>query len=156
MESAVGAGSTFKVYLPEAEGSAAAVTEAVAGPAAPAGGTETIVLLEDEDGLRTIAREILEEAGYRILEARDVGEGIAFASAPSACIDAVLSDLVMPGGSGPQGVALIRALHPRIRTLYMSGYPDLDARRGALADELIEKPFTADSLLRRVRKMLDD
>ena len=157
VESAVGAGSTFKVYLPEAEGSAGAIAEAVAGPAVPAGGTETILLLEDEDGLRTIAREILEEAGYRILEARDVGEGIALASAPSARIDAILSDVVMPGASGPQGVALIRALHPRIRTLYMSGYPDLDTRHGALAaeDELIEKPFTADSLLRRVRKMLD-
>jgi two-component system, cell cycle sensor histidine kinase and response regulator CckA len=157
VESAPGAGSTFKVYLPEAEGSAAAAAVAVAGPAAAVGGRETILLLEDEDGLRAIAREILEEAGYRILEARNVGEGVALASQPSASIDAVLSDVVMPGASGPQGVALIRALHPRIRILYMSGYPDLDQRHGALGpeDEMIEKPFTANALLRRVRDVLD-
>ena len=158
VESAAGAGSTFKVYLPEAEGIAPeAVAAAVAGPAAAVGGAETILLLEDEDGLRAIAREILEEAGYRILEARNVGEGVALASQPAASIDAVLSDVVMPGASGPQGVALIRAIHPRIRILYMSGYPDLDQRDGALGpdDEMIEKPFTADALLRRMRDVLD-
>jgi len=158
VESTPGAGSVFKVYLPESEGSAAtAVPDAAAVPAAAAGGTETILLMEDEDGLRTIAREILEEAGYRVLEARDVGEGIALAAAPPGSIHAILSDVVMPGTSGPQGVAMIRALHPRIRILYMSGYTDLDHRHGALGpeDELLEKPFTADSLLRRIRMVLD-
>ena len=63
----------------------------------------------------------------------------------------------MPGASGPQGVALIRAIHPGVRVLYMSGYPDLDQRDGALGpdDQMIEKPFTADSLLRRMRAVLD-
>ena len=157
VESAAGTGSTFKVYLPEAEGIAPEEVAAAAGPATAVGGAETILLLEDEDGLRAIAREILEEAGYRILEARNVGEGVALASQPAASIDAVLSDVVMPGASGPQGVALIRAIHPRIRILYMSGYPDLDQRDGALGphDEMIEKPFTADALLRRMRDVLD-
>ena len=155
VESAPGAGSVFKVFLPTAEGDAAER----AAPARPesAGGTETILLLEDEDALRTIAREILEEAGYRILEARDVGHGVALASKTTGSIDAILSDVVMPGASGPQGVALIRALHPRIRVLYMSGYPDLDQRHGELSpeDEMIEKPFSADALLRRMRGVLD-
>jgi len=158
VESAAGAGSTFRVYLPEADGSAPpAAAHAVDVPAAAVGGSETILLLEDEDGLRAIAREILEEAGYLILEARNVGEGVALASKPSASIDAILSDVVMPGASGPQGVALIRAIHPRIRILYMSGYPDLDQRDGALGpeDEMIAKPFTADALLRRMRDVLD-
>jgi PAS domain S-box-containing protein len=158
VESTAGTGSTFKVYLPEAEGIAPeAVAHAVAVPATALGGAETILLLEDEDGLRAIAREILEEAGYRILEARNVGEGVALASQPAASIDAVLSDVVMPGASGPQGVALIRAIHPGVRVLYMSGYPDLDHRDGALGldDQMIEKPFTADSLLRRMREVLD-
>jgi two-component system, cell cycle sensor histidine kinase and response regulator CckA len=156
VESAPGAGSTFQVYLPEAKGSAvAAVPVAVAGPAT--GGTETILVMEDEDGLRNVAREILEEAGYRVLQARDVDEGITLAAGPPGSIDAILSDVVMPGQSGPQGVALIRALHPRIRVLYMSGYPDLAQRHGALGpdDELLVKPFTADSLLRRLREVLN-
>jgi PAS domain S-box-containing protein len=159
VESAPGAGSTFKVYLPEVEGAAPAAEAAprAAVPARDGGGTETILLLEDEDGLRAIAREVLENAGYRILEARNVGEGVALASQHAAPIDAILSDVVMPGASGPQGVALIRAIHPRVRILYMSGYPDLDDRHGALepGDELIEKPFTAASLLARVRGVLD-
>jgi PAS domain S-box-containing protein len=158
VESAPGAGSTFKVYLPEAEGSAPlAVADAVTGSGAAAGGSETILLLEDEDGLRAIAREILEDAGYRILEARNVGEGVALASRPSASIDAILSDVVMPGASGPQGVTLIRAIHPRVRILYMSGYPDLDQHDGALGpgDEMLAKPFTADALLKRIREVLD-
>jgi len=158
VESTPGAGSIFKLYLPEAERSVpAAEAEAVVPAAAASGGAETILIVEDEDGLRTIAREILEEAGYRVLEARDVDEGVALAAGPPDFIDAILSDVVMPGASGPQGVALIRALHPRIRTLYMSGYPDLDQRHGALGpeDELLEKPFTADSLLRRMRAVLD-
>ena len=155
VESARGAGSTFRVYLPEAAGRAgAAETHVVSAAPSAAGGTETILLLEDEDGLRTIAREILEEAGYRVLEARDVDEGVALAGTTGA-IDAILSDVVMPGASGPQGVALIRALHPRIRVLYMSGYPDLDQRHGALGDELIEKPFSAAALLSRIRGVLD-
>ena len=93
-----------------------------------------------------------------MLEARDVREGVALAVGPAGSIHAVLSDVVMPGASGPQGVALIRALHPRIRTLFMSGYPDLDPQRhGTLApgDVLLEKPFTAESLLRRIRQVLD-
>ena len=158
VESASGAGSTFKVYLPEAEGPvAAAAADGAAVRAGANGGTETILLLEDEDGLRAIAREILEGAGYQILEARNVGEGVAIASQPAAAIDAILSDVVMPGASGPQGVALIRAIHPRIRVLYMSGYPDLDQRDGALGpgDQMLEKPFTADALLGRLREVLD-
>ena len=157
VESAPGAGSIFRVYLPEAQGGADAAVAEAAVPAAASGGTETILLMEDEDGLRTIAREILEEAGYRVLEARDVGEGIALAAGPPGSIEAILSDVVMPGASGPQGVAMIRTLHPEIRILYMSGYPDLDQRHGTLGpeDELLEKPFTADSLLRRIRAVLD-
>jgi two-component system cell cycle sensor histidine kinase/response regulator CckA len=155
VESAPGAGSTFKVYLREAPGDAAEGM-AGAGTASVAGGTETILVLEDEDGLRAIAREILEGAGYRILEARNVEEGFAVASG-NGSIDAILSDVVMPGGTGPRGVARIRALHPRIRVLYMSGYPDLDQRDGGLGpgDEMLEKPFSADALLRRVRGVLD-
>jgi PAS domain S-box-containing protein len=158
VESAPGAGSTFRVYLPEAK----AHVERARGDVAPrvaaaAGGGETILVLEDEDGLRTIAREILEEAGYRVLEGRDVGEGMALASGSARSIDAILSDVVMPGVSGPEGVAQIRTLHPRIRVLYMSGYPDLDQRQGALGleDELLEKPFTAEALLSRMRGVLD-
>jgi CheY-like chemotaxis protein len=159
VDSAPGAGSVFRVYLPAAEGDVAAVIADAAPPpeADAAGGRETILILEDEEGLRTIAREILEEAGYRVLEARDVPEGIALAAGPPGSIDAILSDVVMPGASGPQGVALIRALHPRVRTLYMSGYPDLDQREGGLGpgDVLLEKPFTAAGLLRRMREVLD-
>ena len=127
-------------------------------PPRPSGGAETILLLEDEDGLRAIAREILEEAGYRVLEARNVGEGVALASQPAASIDAILSDVVMPGASGPQGVALIRAIHPRIRDpLHVRLSRPGPARTAPLGpdDEMIEKPFTADALLRRVREVLD-
>jgi CheY-like chemotaxis protein len=157
VESTPGTGSVFRVFWPEAEGTAPAVAADAVASAEVQGGAETILLLEDEDGLRAIAREILEDAGYRVVEASNVGEGVALASRPSASIDAILSDVVMPGATGPQGVTLIRAIHPRVRVLYMSGYPDLDQRHGTLGpeDEMITKPFTADALLRRIRDVLD-
>jgi two-component system, cell cycle sensor histidine kinase and response regulator CckA len=157
--SEVGRGSTFKIYLPRVDEPTTAA-EAREVPM-PSRGWETILLVEDEGPLRAIAREILEEHGYRVLEASSANSGadnaIEIAHRHSGPIHLLVTDVVMPGMNGPALAGSLVAARPELKVLYMSGYTDdVIAHRAALAPGtlLIEKPFTALALLGRVREAL--
>jgi PAS domain S-box-containing protein len=156
VDSEEGRGATFEIYLPRVD-----QTIAVAPAAAPAetpAGSETVLLVEDEDALRALIRETLEMAGYTVLEARRPSDALRLCAEPAARIDLVLTDVVMPEMSGPELVARLARLLPEAKVLFMSGYPDgFLARHGALdpGTLLIEKPFTSDALARALRDVLD-
>jgi signal transduction histidine kinase len=121
-------------------------------------GSETILLVEDEDSVRDLAQRILQLRGYKVLAAQHAGDAIQMASAADQQIDLIITDVVMPGMNGRQLVEALHARTPGVRVLYMSGYTDDDiVRRGLLTSNVsfLQKPFTAKSLGRRVRSVLD-
>ncbi len=157
VETALGKGSTFTVYLPQA----AAPTEATPRfePARElARGTEVVLLTEDEDNIREPAQEILEARGYTVLSACDGAHAIEAARNWNGPIHLLISDVVMPGMSGSELAAKLEAERPGIRVLYMSGYPeDAIARHGVLQPgrSFLQKPFPPGVLLQTVREILD-
>jgi len=154
--SEVGAGTSFRIYLPavEAEDSAAAsVMEAGAPP-----GHETVLLVEDEEGVRQVARLALESFGYKVIEAANSRDALTAAEVALDPIDLVLTDIVMPGMSGRQLAETLRKRYPQMKALFMSGYTD-DAvvRHGVSAANApyLHKPFPPLDLARKVREVLD-
>ncbi|HVE79292.1 MAG TPA: ATP-binding protein [Gemmatimonadaceae bacterium] len=150
-----GMGTTFKVYLPRVD--TAAVRPAAEPPAA-GGGSETVLLVEDEPAVRRLAARILTRLGYRVMEAPNGRAALDLAERHEGPIHLVLTDAVMPEMSGAALSARLADVRPEARVLFMSGYTDDDiVRRGVLRaeHELIQKPFTADVLARRVREVLD-
>ncbi|NUT56752.1 MAG: response regulator, partial [Thermoleophilia bacterium] len=151
LETAPGTGTTFTLLLPRVECPAGAPAQG--GAAAAKAGSETILLIEDDDAVRAIARRVLGGAGYTVVEARYGSEALELAEGDLA-LDAVLSDVVMPGLSGPEVVGRLQALRPELGAVFMSGYApeSMGSLRG---HELVRKPFTAPQLLEAVRRALD-
>jgi CheY-like chemotaxis protein len=153
-----GMGTTFKVYLPRVE-------EAIYAPETPAtqpkatGGSETILLVEDEDSVRSLAREILQRNGYFVLEATHGSEALVICKQHKGSISLMLTDVVMPGMSGREVAEELSSLRPEMKVIFMSGYSD-DAivRHGILepGTQFLPKPYTPDSLIRKVRDVLDE
>jgi two-component system, cell cycle sensor histidine kinase and response regulator CckA len=157
VDSEVGAGTTFEVYLPRAvEGDAAA--PARAGPSEPLPrGAEVVLLVEDEEAVRRLTRELLEMQGYTVLEAAG-GEEALRLSAERQHIDLLLTDVVMPKLSGRELAERLSAERPQLKVLYFSGYTDdIVVRRGLLERGLafIQKPFSQEALVCKVREVLD-
>jgi PAS domain S-box-containing protein len=152
-----GRGTTFKVYLPRAEQttpSAKAPPDLLKVP----GGTETVLLVEDEDAVRTLSRLVLQSSGYTVLEARDGQEAVWVAQQHQGPIHILVTDLVMPRMSGRQLADLLTQARPHVRTLFMSGYTDEAVlRHGVLEASVafLQKPFSPIGLARRVREVLD-
>jgi signal transduction histidine kinase/CheY-like chemotaxis protein len=156
--SELGKGTTFKIYFPRVAATAEKYTHAAPALDIPTG-SETILLVEDADMVRDLAREVLQDiSGYRVLEAANAEAAFQICEKHQGRIDLLLTDVVMPGGSGSEVSAHVRALKPDIRVLYMSGYTD-DAivRHGVLEAGLnfIQKPFTPNALALKVREVLD-
>ncbi len=152
-----GQGSTFKVYLPHVETSAAGP---VLGPAMSRlpRGSETIVLVDDDEGVRAVARRILQRAGYTVLSAPDGVEALRLIGDSSAAVHLLVTDVVMPGLGGRDLVARVRDTHPDLRVLFVSGYTEEGVRRHGVLDTesaFLEKPFTAERLSQKVREILD-
>ena len=152
-----GRGTTFKVYLPRFDEE----QEAVASPAVvevPPSGTETILVVEDESSLRVMIGEILESAGYKVLEGATPEEALAAAGSHGGPLPLILTDVILPGMSGRELADALRSSRPEARVLFMSGYTD-DAigHHGILQPgvHFLQKPFTTDSLLVKVREVLD-
>ena len=152
-----GKGSAFKVYLPRLLKSLAPAENPCAGAVRPAG-RETILLVEDEDGVRDIARETLLMHGYKVIEARDGVEALAVADRVQDGIDLVLTDVVMPRMSGRELAERLRQARPEVKVIFMSGYTDdVLVRTGALSPGMsfLQKPLRPDALAAKVREALD-
>jgi len=151
-----GRGTSLKVYLPVA--AEALVAGAIGSPEAPPQGSETVLLVEDDPGVREFASTILSLYGYRVLAAGDAADALRLAEASERPIDLLLTDVVMPGASGPELVAMLEARSPGVKVVFMSGYTD-DAviRHGLLTADVafIQKPYSAQALAEKVRTTLD-
>lgn len=150
-------GTTFKVYLPRVEELADGGTASVAPVELPRG-TETVLVVEDEPGVRAVILRTLREQGYIVLEARHGLEALHLGSRPLEAIHLLLTDVVMPQVSGREVAENLGRLHPELKVLYMSGYTD-DAvvRHGILREgqAFLQKPFTPAMLAHKVREVLD-
>ena len=158
--SELGQGTTFKVYLPRVDAPVERVpVRAAARPARPARGSETILVLEDESGLRALIRRVLEKQGYTVLEASNAETAAMLAREHAGRIDLLLADVVLPGASGRAVADELVVQRADLKLLFMSGYTeDAIARRGVLAPNtpFINKPFSADALAAKVREVLEN
>jgi two-component system, cell cycle sensor histidine kinase and response regulator CckA len=151
-----GRGTTLKIYLPAATGAAEAAAGAGEGPEER--GTETIVLVEDDESVRNLVRVMLESKGYDVLAAAGAEEAEQLCAERPAGVDLLLSDVVMPGVNGRVPAERLTAVTPSLRVLFMSGYSDEAVyRHGEISPDasFIEKPFTDRTLARKVREVLD-
>jgi CheY-like chemotaxis protein len=158
VESAPGAGTSVKVYLPRVEAEPAA--EELRRPAVPEQlprATETVLLVEDEDMVRRMTREVLEGAGYRVLEASSGFEALRVSTGHNGRLDLLLTDVVMPGMSGRELSERLAPVRPAMKVLYMSGHTDDAIFHHGVTQAgtgFLQKPFTPDALERRVRELL--
>ena len=152
-----GGGATFTIYLPRAEAPPPDHQSDGAGASATVG-SETILLVEDEEEVRQLVAAMLEGLGYTILQARTGLDGLRVAETYTRPIHLVLADVVMPEMNGPHMVRQILVSHPEARVIYMSGYTDSGAVRQVLSEPdsvLLQKPVSPGVLARRIREMLD-
>jgi PAS domain S-box-containing protein len=152
-----GQGATFEIYLPRVDrgGSREGAT---APPARERKGSETVLVVEDENTVRLVAAGNLRRAGYLVLAAADADEALRIAAAHPDPIHLILTDVLMPRMNGPALVTRIKQTRPAIRTLFMSGHADDALLHHGVVEEgayFLEKPFTRDQLTRRVREALD-
>ena len=153
-----GAGTTFHIYLPRLDDRPSAVEAPYDWSAKLPQGNETVLLVEDEPGVRALASLVLEQCGYRVLEASGVDEAMRLVAGEQAPIHLLVVDVVMPGGGGRVLTDQLRVSHPEIKVLFISGYAD-DAivRHGILHDQVdfLQKPFAPPALALKVREVLD-
>jgi two-component system cell cycle sensor histidine kinase/response regulator CckA len=156
VDSEPGKGTTFEVYLPRVDDEAPAARPAV--PSATLRGSETVLLVEDEDQVRVVASAILRRHGYHVLEACNVGEALLRCEQHPGTIHLLLTDVVMPQMNGPELAKRLVLARPEMRVLCMSGYTDdRIVRHGVLDAEIayLQKPITPQSLTSKVREVLD-
>jgi PAS domain S-box-containing protein len=154
--SEVGKGTVFKVYLPRVDAAIDRTRPSLAAPMLH--GSETILLVEDNDEVRAVARGALLRYGYKVIEARNAGEALLHAAEPSVAIDMLLTDVVMPQMSGPELAKRLAPGRPGMKVLCMSGYTDDSiVRHGVLSAEIafLQKPITPEALMTKVRDVLD-
>jgi CheY-like chemotaxis protein len=151
-------GTTFKIYLPRVEGEAGAgKTVGRRASETPVGGTEVVLLVEDDAGVRALAETILARQGYTVLSAPD-GSAALDVAATADSIALLVTDVIMPGMRGPDLAERLVALRPGLRVLYISGYAAEAAGNHDLLERgtnYLEKPFTPEALARTVRAVLD-
>jgi two-component system, cell cycle sensor histidine kinase and response regulator CckA len=151
-----GQGTTFKLYLPRVDGAVEPVRASVVPSALR--GNETILLVEDEQQVRAVARRILERNGYHVLLPESIEEAIELADDYPRGIELLVTDVVMPRMSGAELATRLLRKRPQLKVLYVSGYTDAGiGAHGMLEDgaAFLQKPFTSDSLARKVRSVLD-
>ena len=159
VDTQLGRGTTFNIYLPRfREEVTQPATHVADVPDQLAGGSETILLVEDEAIIRELTVQILESDGYQVLEAMDGAEALSVADEHGATIDLLLTDVLMPGMNGTELADELRLLHPGLRVLFMSGYEDgqVDTEEVEGGDTgFLPKPFSTEALRGTVRGVLD-
>jgi PAS domain S-box-containing protein len=158
VESEPGQGAAFKVFLHRLEAGADEIERVVQIAEERPRGSETVLLVEDEDVVRNLVREILEGNGYTVLEARNGAEALEIGRRYAHSIHLLVTDVVMPKMSGRELAEHLVTIHRETRVLYMSGYTDGAIGQHGVLDpetELLQKPFTFDALAQKVRKVLD-
>jgi len=154
--SEAGEGTTVKVYLPRLDAEDESLEDE--WTAAEMRGTETVLVAEDEDGVRELLRKVLTEFGYSVLTARHGRDALLAAAERAGGIDLLVTDVVMPEMSGRELAETLRDRRPGLKVLYISGYTDDEVlQRGVSGREMafVRKPFAAEELVRRVRALLD-
>jgi CheY-like chemotaxis protein len=157
VSSEAGEGTLVKVYLPRLEAQTETAGQGAPDPEALRG-SETVLVAEDEDGVRELLRKVLTEFGYTVLTARHGRDALLLAGDRSVGIDLLLTDVVMPEMSGRELVETLRDRRPDLKVLYISGYTDDEVvQRGISGSEVafMRKPFASEELVRRVRSVLD-
>jgi len=152
-----GQGTTFKIYLPKVKEGAEA-EEKEQTPVLELGGSETVLIVEDDDGLRKIAETVLKQRGYKVLKAENGEDALRVSEAHDGSIDLLITDVVMPKMGGRETAERLQPLYTQIKVIYMSGYTDnAIVRHGVLEPGLnfLEKPFTPEGLAQKVREVLD-
>ena len=154
--SELGVGTTFKIYLPRCDEAPSSNLKAKAKPIR--GGTETVLLVDDAAPLRVLTRKLLEDAGYTVLDSGDPAEALQLAKDHRGRLPLMITDVVMPGFSGTVLAEKVAAVRPETKVLYASGYNDnsIEQLRAQGQDyAFLEKPFTREELLKKVRNLLD-
>jgi len=160
VESKPGQGTVFEIYLPRAEdaavptGTAAFKKKSASAPK----GTETVLLVEDEEGIRVLTSEFLCALGYTVLHAMDGNEALRIADGHEDLIHLLVTDIVMPNLGGRELAQQLRKVRPQMKVLFMSGYPEhpaLSSDANAQPEAILQKPFLLDALAHKVRKLLD-
>ncbi|MFZ0992042.1 MAG: PAS domain S-box protein, partial [Candidatus Sulfotelmatobacter sp.] len=156
VSSAPGAGATFEIYLPRVDEKAPPLISGLEERSAYPRGTETILLLEDEESLRQVTCECLTTNGYNVLQAGRGNHAIEVAEQYKGPIALIVSDVVLPDMSGPSVAAKVRALHPEAKVLYVSGYAEVPVAQQLIAEGavLLQKPLSRGDLLSKVDEML--
>jgi CheY-like chemotaxis protein len=157
VSSDVDQGATFRIYLPRAAATSPAVPRPPDSLERPSG-TETVLLVEDEEAVRRLASRALQSNGFTVLEARNGEDAVTVAGRHPGSIDILVTDLVMPRMSGRQLATVLTQARPELRVLFMSGYaehalPRLLSPGSTVA--FLQKPFSAMDLARKVRDVLD-
>jgi two-component system cell cycle sensor histidine kinase/response regulator CckA len=157
IESGPGKGARFSIYLPEASAKPEATSEQSAerrvGP-----GTETILVVEDNDMVRRLTQSLLQMQGYKVLAASNGQEALSAAEAGAAPIDLLLADVVMPDMNGPDLAVKLREKRPTLKVLFMSGYSDNAVEQHGVLEvdtDFIQKPFSVGGLAAKLREVLD-
>jgi CheY-like chemotaxis protein len=152
-----GRGTSFKIYLPMVENVEESGRDNRGDAQSSGRGTETILLVEDEKGVRELAREYLELSGYTVIEAEDGHTALELAAMHSGTIHLLMTDVVMPGISGRELADRVKRIRPKIQVLYMSGYTDQAVVHHGILDMdavLLQKPFTMATLSSKLRELL--
>ena len=156
ISSAPGAGATFDIYLPRVDEKAPPWLPTWKCEASIRRGTETILLLEDEESLRQVTCEFLTASGYNVLQAGRGDHAIDVAEQYKGSIPLIISDVVLPDMNGPSVVTKVQALHPEAKVLYVSGYAEVPVAQQLVAEGaiLMQKPVSGRELLKKVDEML--
>ena len=153
VQSEFGHGTAFTIYLPRVDEPCDALTSTTASPSS-VGGSESILLVEDEESVRQLVRETLESRGYRVLEAANGHTALALAAERKDPLHLVITDVVMPGLSGHELAQQLLAVRPDLKVLYLSGYAQDAFPPSESHKAFLQKPFTLQSLARKVREVL--
>jgi CheY-like chemotaxis protein len=154
-----GTGTTFKIYLPSVPNSVLASRPVKVEIEQSLSGTETILLVEDDEQVRALARRALQPQGYTLLEAQEGQTALHLATNHQGAIHLLLTDVIMPGMSGKTLAINLLEMRPILKVLYMSGYPDDTIVHHGLLEpgvQLVQKPFSALTLARKVRHVLNE